>query len=430
MNISETVEKTDVERNEGIALKKLILPVLLLSLLCSGCKEDSEPIELSPVSVPSAGFVEATEATKAETTIPPTEAATEGIKMSPKVERTLRKMDLHEKVCQMFIAVPEKTTYYYDTLTYVDDYYRKCYEEYPVGGYIYFEANIVYDQQLRDLLSQSQEMADSYNGVGLFQAVDEEGGSITRVQKMLWKTPVENMSYYGELNDYSATYEAGRTIGGYLADYGFNVNFAPVADVNLSETNELGNRIFSSDPLVVSDMCTAMIQGLKSQKIATTLKHFPGLGAGTGDTHYNTVEIDRTFEDLEIAEFPAFRGGIEAGADFVMVGHQIMTAAGDNLPADLSPVVVNEWLRDELNYEGLVITDSQAMGAITNTYTSDEAAIMSIKAGVDIILMPSDLRAAVDGVEAAVKSGKITEERIDESVIRILEKKKDMGLLD
>ena len=312
----------------------------------------------------------------------------------------------------------------------MDDYYKKCYEEYPIGGYIYFEANISYDQQLRDLLSQSQEMADSYNGIGLFQAVDEEGGSITRVQKMLWKTPVENMSYYGELNDYSATYEAGRTIGGYLADYGFNVNFAPVADVNLSETNELGNRIFSSDPLVVSDMCTAMIQGLKSQKIATTLKHFPGLGAGTGDTHYNTVEIDRTLEDLEIAEFPAFRGGIEAGADFVMVGHQVMTASEDKLPADLSPIVINDWLREKLNYEGLVITDSQAMGAITNTYTSDEAAIMSIKAGADIILMPSDLRAAVDGVEAAVKSGKISKERIDESVVRILEKKKDMGLLD
>lgn len=410
-------------------LKKLLLPVLFLSLLLSGCKEE-EPIELSPVSVPSVEESEAAEVTEAETTEAATEAPTEMEKMSPKVERTLRKMSLHEKVCQMFIAVPEKTTYYYDSLTYVDDWFKNCYTEYPIGGFIYFEANISYDQQLRDLLSQSQEMALDNNGIGLFQTVDEEGGAITRVQKMLWTTPVENMSHYGKLNDYSTTYEAGRTIGGYLADYGFNVNFAPVADVNLSETNELGNRIFSSDPIVVSDMCTAMIKGLKSQKIATTLKHFPGLGAGTGDTHYNTVEIDRTLEQLELAEFPAFYGGIAAGTDFVMVGHQITTASGDNLPGDLSPVVVNEWLREKLDYEGIVITDSQAMGAIANTYTSDEAAIMSIKAGVDVILMPYDLRAAVDGVEAAVKSGEITEERIDESVIRILEKKKEMGLLD
>lgn len=402
--------------------------MLLLSLLMSGCKQEEEKVvELTPVPITSV----VTKATTEKVTEPPTEPPTEAIKITPIVERKLKKMDIHEKVCQMFIAVPEKTTYYYDTLTYVDDWYKKCYEEYPIGGYIYFDANIVWEQQLCDLLSDSQEMAAEYNnGIGLFQAVDEEGGSVTRVQKMLWKTPVENMSYYGKLNDYSATYNAGITIGSYLNACGFNVNFAPVADVNISETNELGSRIFSSDPLVVSDMCTAIIKGLKSQEVASTLKHFPGLGAGTGNTHYETVEIDRSLEELEITEFPAFKGGIDAGADFVMVGHQIVKAAGDKLPADLSSVVVTDWLREKLGFEGIVITDSQAMGAITNNYTSGEAAIKSIEAGVDIILMPNDLRAAVDDVEAAVKSGKLSEERIDKSVIRILEKKNEMGLLD
>lgn len=409
-------------------MKKLILPMLLLSLLMAGCKQEEEKVvELTPVPVTSV----VTKATTEKVTEPPTEPPTEAIKITPIVERKLKKMDIHEKVCQMFMAVPEKTTYYYDTLTYVDDWYKKCYEEYPIGGYIYFDANIVWEQQLCDLLSDSQEMAAEYNnGIGLFQAVDEEGGSVTRVQKMLWKTPVENMGYYGKLNDYNTTYEAGRTIGTYLNACGFNVNFAPVADVNISETNELGSRIFSSDPLVVSDMCTAIIKGLKSQKVASTLKHFPGLGAGTGNTHYETVEIDRSLEELEIAEFPAFKGGIDAGADFVMVGHQIVKAAGDKLPADLSSVVVTDWLREKLGFEGVVITDSQAMGAIANNYTSGEAAIKSIEAGVDIILMPNDLRAAVDDVEAAVKSGKLSEERIDESVIRILEKKNEMGLLN
>jgi beta-N-acetylhexosaminidase len=402
--------------------------MLLLSLLMSGCKQEEEKVvELTPVPITSV----VTKATTEKVTEPPTEPPTEAIKITPIVERKLKKMDIHEKVCQMFMAVPEKTTYYYDTLTYVDDWYKKCYEEYPIGGYIYFDANIVWEQQLCDLLSDSQEMAAEYNnGIGLFQAVDEEGGSVTRVQKMLWKTPVENMSYYGKLNDYNTTYEAGRTIGAYLNACGFNVNFAPVADVNISETNELGSRIFSSDPLVVSDMCTAIIKGLKSQKVASTLKHFPGLGAGAGNTHYETVEIDRSLEELEIAEFPAFKGGIDAGADFVMVGHQIVKAAGDKLPADLSSVVVTDWLREKLGFEGIIITDSQAMGAIINNYTSGEAAIKSIEAGVDIILMPNDLRAAVDDVEAAVKSGKLSEERIDESVIRILEKKNEMGLLN
>lgn len=412
-------------------MKKLILPMLLLSLLMAGCKEEEKVVELTPVSVSSVETEAATTQKSTKSPTEPTTATEEEVKISPRVQRKLKKMDIHEKVCQMFMAVPEKTTYYYDTLTYVDDWYKKCYEEYPIGGYIYFDANIVWEQQLCDLLSDSQEMAAEYNnGIGLFQAVDEEGGSVTRVQKMLWKTPVENMSYYGKLNDYNTTYEAGRTIGTYLNACGFNVNFAPVADVNISETNELGSRIFSSDPLVVSDMCTAIIKGLKSQKVASTLKHFPGLGAGTGNTHYETVEIDRSLEELEITEFPAFKGGIDAGADFVMVGHQIVKAAGDKLPADLSSVVVTDWLREKLGFEGIVITDSQSMGAITNIYTSGEAAIKSIEAGVDIILMPNDLRAAVDDVEAAVKSGKLSEERIDESVIRILEKKNEMGLLD
>lgn len=405
--------------------------MLLLSLLMAGCKEEEKVVELTPVSVSSVETEAATTQKSTKSPTEPTTATEEEVKISPRVQRKLKKMDIHEKVCQMFMAVPEKTTYYYDTLTYVDDWYKKCYEEYPIGGYIYFDANIVWEQQLCDLLSDSQEMAAEYNnGIGLFQAVDEEGGSVTRVQKMLWKTPVENMSYYGKLNDYNTTYEAGRTIGTYLNACGFNVNFAPVADVNISETNELGSRIFSSDPLVVSDMCTAIIKGLKSQKVASTLKHFPGLGAGTGNTHYETVEIDRSLEELEITEFPAFKGGIDAGADFVMVGHQIVKAAGDKLPADLSSVVVTDWLREKLGFEGIVITDSQAMGAIANNYTSGEAAIKSIEAGVDIILMPNDLRAAVDDVEAAVKSGKLSEERIDESVIRILEKKNEMGLLD
>lgn len=411
-------------------MKKIFLPVLFLSLMLSGCKKQ-EPVELMPVIVPSVVEKTTQEATEATTVVTTTEAAPANEdEISPKIKRRLKKMNLQEKICQMFIATPEKSSYY-DSLTYVDDWFRTCYAEYPIGGFIYFNANISYDQQLRDLLSQSQQMALDYNGIGLFQGVDEEGGTITRVQSSLWTPPVvEDMSYYGKLNDYNMTYEAGRTIGGYLADYGFNLNFAPVADVYISETNELGNRIFSSDPIVVSDMCTAMVKGLKSQKIEPTLKHFPGLGAGMGNTHYTTVEIDRTLEEMRITEFPAFKGGIEAGADFVMVGHQVVSAAGDNLPADLSPVVVTDWLRDELEYDGIIITDSQAMGAISNTYTSDEAAIMSIKAGVDIILMPYDLRTAVDGVKAAVNSGKIPLERINESVARILEKKDEMGLLD
>lgn len=409
-------------------MKKIILPVLLLSLL-TGCSDS--PVELSAVSISAANFSESetvTETSENQTTEPTSETQTEAEKtVSRKAARKLKKMNLQEKICQMFVAVPEAVPGY-NSILYTDDWFKTCYEEYPIGGFIYFDTNISYDQQLRDLLGRSQEIAMD-KGIGVFQSVDEEGGSVTRVQKMLWTDPVYDMSHYGKLNDFDKAYDAGRTIGGYLADYGFNVDLAPVADVNIDPSNELGNRIFSSDPLVVSDMSAAVVKGLKSQKICTTLKHFPGLGAGDGNTHYDSVYIDRTYEQLTIEEFPAFAGGIAAGTDFVMVGHQITSASGDELPGDLSPVVVTDWLRDEMGFDGLIISDSHSMGAITNVYTSDEAAIMAVKAGVDIILMPYDLRTAVDGLKNAVNTGKIPLERINESVIRILEKKEEMGLI-
>ncbi|MBO5164461.1 MAG: glycoside hydrolase family 3 protein [Ruminococcus sp.] len=409
-------------------MKKLVLPMLILSLL-TGCGDS--PVELSAVSVPAANFSEpetVPQTSEAETTEAASEAPTEAEEtVSPKVAKKLKEMNLQEKICQMFVAVPEAVPGY-NSMLYVDDWFNTCYEEYPIGGFIYFDANISYDQQLRDLLGRSQETAMD-RGIGVFQSVDEEGGSITRVQKMLWTDPVYDMSHYGKLNDVDKAYEAGRTIGGYLADYGFNVDFAPVADVNINPSNELGNRIFSSDPIVVSDMSAAVVKGLKSQDICTTLKHFPGLGAGDGNTHYDSVHIDRTYEQLTIEEFPAFKGGIEAGTDFVMVGHQVTSASGDDLPGDLSPVVVTDWLRGEMGFDGIIISDSHSMGAITNVYTSDEAAIMAVKAGVDVILMPYDLRTAVDGLKAAVNTGKIPLERINESVTRILEKKEELGLI-
>ena len=335
-------------------------------------------------------------------------------------------MSLREKVCQMFIVAPESfagsTVQWWN-----DQWYSMKYADYPVGGFILFSANISYSDQLRTLTSSLQSSAKSC-GIGAFIAVDEEGGSITRVCCKLGTTAVNNMAWYGANSDTGQVKDAGNIIGSYLADYGFNVDFAPVADVNISSANELGNRIFSSDPGVVSDMSAAFVEGLHSGGVCSTLKHFPGLGAGNGNTHYGTVVIDRSHDQLAETEFRAFGGGIQAGSDFVMVGHQITTGSGDDAPGDFSHVVVTDWLRGELGFDGLAITDSQAMGAIANSYSSGEAAVRAIDAGIDIILMPADLRGAVSGVEEAVKNGTLSEERINESVLRILEKKQEYGI--
>lgn len=386
--------------------------------------------ETAPVTLPQNEFVTAP-VTVQQTAVPQT-AQIQPVTVpvgyvKSDAEIRLDKMTLHEKVCQMFIVVPEAINGY-DTTTYVDCAFHGGYAEYPVGGIILFANNIDNSAQTAAMVTDMQNDA-LFAGIGAFMAVDEEGGSITRIQSQLGTQAVYDMNYYGNLNDWNTAFSVGEIIGGYLAEYGFNLDFAPVADVNINPYNELGSRIFSTDPQIVADMSGAVVDGLQSQGICSTLKHFPGLGAGDSNTHYNSVWIDRTYEQLAGTEFVAFRGGINAGSDFVMVGHQIVSASGDNLPSDLSHVVVTDWLKGELGFNGITVTDSHAMGAISNVYTSGEAAVMAIEAGIDMILMPYSLTEAVAGVEYAVQSGRLSEERINKSVLRILEKKDELGLI-
>lgn len=346
------------------------------------------------------------------------------------VEELLSGMTLDEKIYQMFIVTPEALTGFSGSVTEAGSLTKSSLETIPIGGLIYFSQNIESWQQTYDMLSLSQQYTqEAHNGIGLFLAIDEEGGSVARVSEKLGTYSSYDMQYYGDNLDYNSAYNLGSTIGTTLSELGFNLNFAPVADVNISPANELGSRIFSSDPYVVSEMTAQYVQGLEGTGISATLKHFPGLGAGSGNTHNSSVVIDRTHAQLYETEFTAFQGGIQAGADFVMVGHQITTASLDNCPGDLSKTVVTDWLKTELGFSGLIITDSQSMGAITENYTPGEAAVMSIQAGVDIILMPYDLSNAVIGVRDAIETGEITEERINESVRKILSKKYELGVL-
>ena len=390
-------------------------------LMLTGCSQtientnDSEPDEntSSAADTTSEGETDAVQPTTKET--------------PPYAESKLRTMSLRQKVCQMFIVTPEELTGY-EGMTYVDDTLLGCCQIYPVGGFILFNQNIMDGTQLATFTGDLQYVSKN-NGIGAFISADEEGGSVTRVQSALWTEAVNDMSFYGANNDAAGAEYAGGVLGSTLRDYGFNLDFAPVADVNLNSGNELGSRIFSSDPAVVSQMSAAVIKGLHSQNVCATLKHFPGLGAGSGNTHEGSVKIDRTLDQLRSCEFTAFQGGIEADADFVMVGHQITSASGDDLPGDLSKVVVTDWLRNELNFQGIIISDSHSMGAITSSFTPADAAVKAIEAGVDIILMPSDIASAVNGIEGAVLSGNLSEERINESVLRILSKKYEMGLI-
>lgn len=333
-------------------------------------------------------------------------------------------MSLKERVYQLFFVTPEQITGTGRTVVTPLDLTEK-----PVGGIICMGANLESIDQTKNMLAKTQE-STLRNGVGVFFAVDEEGGRVARCALKLGTTAFDGMAVYGKRNDFDEAFNIGKTIGTDIKALGFNVDFAPVADVDISPTNELGNRIFSDDPEVVSNMVSGVVRGLNASGVAATLKHFPGLGAEDGNTHTDTsIVIDRTLEQLRTEEFVPFKGGIRAGAEFVMVGHQKVSAFGDNLPADVSYKAVTEMLRGELGFNGIAITDAQNMNTISKVYDSGTAAVMSVKAGIDMILAPKDLDTAVNGVYNAVLSGEISEERLNESVTRILTLKQKMNLL-
>ncbi len=385
-----------------------------------------EPVNTDPEPyVPPAPAV-TTQA--AVTTAPPktTTAAPVPADLTPK--QLMNKMTLEQKVCQMFMVTPEALTGI-SPMVEVGQGTANAMKKYPVGGIIYFAQNLNSRSQITAMINNTQNFSKAACGTGVFTAIDEEGGTVARAAQKLGTTSFSNMAYYGQYNDSGTAYNIGNTIGTDLRALGFNVDFAPVADVNIDPNNELGDRIFSSDPEVVANMVTNVSMGMQDAGVSATLKHFPGLGAENGNTHTNSfVVIDRSKDELRNTEFIPFKRAIDSGTDFVMVGHQIVTGFGDDLPCDLSYTAVTEMLRGELGFNGIAVTDAQQMNTICTVYGSGEAAVMSVKAGIDLILMPADLPAAVDAVCRAVRNGDIPESRINESVMRILEKKKEMGL--
>lgn len=338
-------------------------------------------------------------------------------------------MTLEQKIAQMFVITPQALTGYAN-VTASGDTTKTCYQQKPVGGIIYLEENLLGSEQTTKMLTDMQVIAKETTGLPAFLCVDEEGGSVTRIAKneAFGVNDVGNMSEIGAAGDVSKAEQAGSTIGTYLKQLGFNVDFAPVADVLTNPDNTvIGTRSFGSDPQVVSDMVSAELKGLQSQGIYGVVKHFPGHGGTVGDSHKEAVSLDKSLEELMASELLPFQRAVQDGVSFVMVGHiSVPAVVGDDTPASLSQMMVSSVLREQLGYDGIVITDAMNMAAITNTYTADQAAVMAVNAGVDMILMPQDYDTAYNGLLKAVQEGTISEERINESVVRIVKVKQSM----
>ncbi len=333
------------------------------------------------------------------------------------VQSCIDDMSLEDKVAGLFIVTPESITGV-DKAIKAGDGTKEALEKYPVGGIIYFAQNIQSESQIKEMVANTV----SYSKYPLFIAVDEEGGKVARLQSSLKLEATDPAKTIGEGGDTNVAYETYGKIGERLVEYGFNLDFAPVADVLTNDANKaIGERSFGSDADTVSGMVTAAVQGLKEKGVYTCVKHFPGQGSVGEDTHEGMATTDRSADDMKNTDIAPFLAGIDAGADMVMVGHFICPSLTEDptTPCSLSKAVMTDLLRGEYGYNGVIITDALSMTAISEYYSADEAAIKALKAGSDMILMPEDFETAYNGVLEAVKDGTIDEQRINDSLARV-----------
>lgn len=336
-------------------------------------------------------------------------------KLDEIVNAGIEVMPLEAKVAGLFIVTPEAITGV-STAVQAGDGTREALAQYPVGGLIYFKKNIQSADQITTMLDNTE----LYMRYPLFLAVDEEGGSVARLAEAGVGTKVDNAKAIGESGDTNNAYQAGLTIGGDLSRIGFNLDFAPVADLANVEGSAIGTRSYGADAAAVSGFVGAAVQGLSEQGITACLKHFPGIGGSTQDTHTGLASTSRTAEQFRTEEFTVFQAGIDAGADMVMIGHiSAPELTGSNEPCTFSEAVVTDILRNEMGFEGVIITDAMNMKAVSDYYDSADAAIQALRAGCDMILMPEDFEMAYNGVLQAVNDGIISEERINDSLRRI-----------
>lgn len=345
------------------------------------------------------------------------------------VDLIMDDMTLSDMVYQMMFVTAESITGV-SCATRAGETTKNAIGEYPVGGIIYFAKNLQNRQQTIDMISGTQ----SYSKIPLFIGVDEEGGRVARLgkNKSMGTTLLPAMKTIGNSGDVKKAFEAGVTLGNDLKSLGFNVDFAPVADVLVNEKNsEIGDRAFGREPALVAEMVREITKGIESCGVSAALKHFPGHGSTYQNSHNGYSESTRTYQELKNCEFLPFAAGIEVGADFVMVSHMtLVNATEEKVPSSVSEEVITKFLIEELGFNGIVITDSFNMGAITKMYSQQEAVVKAVNAGADMILMPQDVKKAHDAVTEAVEMGIIPRERIENSVRKILTVKKEKQMLD
>ncbi len=383
----------------------LIFGIFILALL-EGCVPKAQPDNTEPPA-----------STAPENTPKPPQEVKDPIK------EKIKEMTMEEKLGQMLIAGLDG----YE----LNDNAKALMENYHVGGFILFGSNIKDIDQLSKYINDLKSY-HSGKGVPLFISVDEEGGRISRIPKTIKNLPTSKV--IGAVDNEEYSFEVGKLLAKKVSAFGFNMDFAPVLDINSNPKNPvIGDRAFGAKEDVVSRLGVQTMKGIQSEQVIPVVKHFPGHGDTSVDSHIGLPSVENDLSRLQSFELIPFAEAIKNNADCVMVAHILLPKIDAENPSTMSKTIITDILRQQLSFKGVVITDDMTMGAITKNYKIGEAAVKAVNAGVDIVLVAHEMenaKAVFDALMTAQKEGKITEERIDESVYRILSLKEKYHLED
>lgn len=339
------------------------------------------------------------------------------------IKELIDSMSINEKIGQLMIIGFNGTS--------VDENLNDLVKNSYIGGVILFKDNVESLDGVTELINNIK-LLNIENKIPLFISVDEEGGVVSRIPNEFFKLP-SSLSI-GAYNNENMSYKVGEIIAQELKLMGYNMDYAPVLDVLSNPNNTvIGSRAFGRDVDTVSNLGVSVMKGISENNVISVVKHFPGHGDTSVDSHYGLPLVEKSLEELKELEFIPFQEAINNGADAIMVSHILLQNIDSENPATMSKKIVSNILRNEMNFDGVVISDDMTMAAIMDNYDIGEASVKAINAGVDIILVchgyDNEMK-VLNSIIEAVNSGEITEERLNESVYRILSLKNKYNLSD
>lgn len=404
--------------------KKLLLFVVVAAIAAAGAywyldREKQADRNGAPGGHPS---VEPTPAATSPASAEPGETSDPGRNSDAEIRAIMDRMTLSEKIGQMMIVGVAGTDY--------DDETDSLIHDYKVGGFLFNKHNLATAADAVRYLNRIKR-ENAANPLPVFLGIDQEGGRVSKLPEVKAFPPSLDV---GATNDPRFANRIGIVTGTALRRFGFNMNFAPVLDIHSNPQNPvIGDRSFGSDADLVSRLGIETMKGLQAQQVISVVKHFPGHGDTSVDSHLELPVVNKSRQELDQLELIPFRRAVGEGADAVMIAHILLPKLDPEYPSSLSHEMITGLLREQLQFDGVVVTDDLTMDAIAGHYDMGKAAVLSIKAGSDLIMIAHGydrILAALKAVHDAVTSGEIPEERIDASVERIIRLKWKYGLED